>query len=59
MWVKVCGIRDQPAAIALANLPAGDRPDAVGLNFYPGSRRCVDRDVAERIVAALGEVIAP
>ena len=59
MWVKVCGIRDQPAAIALANLPAGDRPDAVGLNFYPGSRRCVDRDVAERIVEALGEVIEP
>ncbi|GIS58504.1 MAG: hypothetical protein CM1200mP2_07290 [Planctomycetaceae bacterium] len=23
MWVKVCGIRDQPAAIALANLPMG------------------------------------
>ena len=53
MWVKVCGVREQPTAVALAGLPDGDRPDAVGLNFFPGSRRCVEPETAERIVAAL------
>ena len=59
MWVKVCGIRDQPTAIALAGLSDGDRPDAVGLNFFPGSRRCVEPETAERIVAALDGAIEP
>jgi len=57
MWVKVCGIRDASMATALAGLPDGDRPDAVGLNFFSGSRRCVDVPTAELIVAALGESI--
>jgi phosphoribosylanthranilate isomerase len=59
MWVKVCGIVNQSTAAKLAGLPAGDRPDAVGLNFYPGSRRCVDVRTAASIVAALGEAIEP
>lgn len=59
MWVKVCGIRNQSTATLLAGLPVGDRPDAVGLNFYPGSRRCVEVTTAESIVAVLGEVIEP
>ena len=59
MWVKVCGVREQPTAVALAGLPDGDRPDAVGLNFFPGSRRCVEPETAERIVAALDGAIEP
>ncbi len=59
MWVKVCGIRNQSTAMLMAGLPDGDRPDAVGLNFYSGSRRCVELPTAESIVAVLGEVIEP
>jgi len=55
MWVKVCGIRDTAMATALAGLPEADRPDAVGLNFFSGSRRCVDLKTAEAIVAVLSE----
>ena len=55
MWVKVCGIRDTAMATALAGLPEADRPDAVGLNFFSGSRRCVDLRTAESIVAVLGK----
>ena len=40
MWVKVCGLRNRSTASRLASLSDGDRPDAVGLNFYSGSRRC-------------------
>ena len=57
MWVKVCGIRDTAMATALAGLPESDRPDAVGLNFFSGSRRCVDPNTAGSIVAELGESI--
>jgi phosphoribosylanthranilate isomerase len=38
MWVKICGIRDPATAAAIAAL----RPDAIGFNFYRGSKRCID-----------------
>ena len=59
MWVKVCGIRNQSTATALAGLPDGDRPDAVGLNFFPGSRRCIDIAMAGSILASLDGKIEP
>jgi phosphoribosylanthranilate isomerase len=43
-WTKLCGVRDAVTAAALAEL----RPDAIGLNFYAGSARCVSaRDVVQ------------
>ena len=57
MWVKVCGLRNRSTASRLASLSDGDRPDAVGLNFYSGSRRCVTESSARSIVAEVGELI--
>ena len=59
MWVKVCGVRNQSTATALAGLPDGDRPDAVGLNFFPGSRRCIDIAMARSILDSLDGKIEP
>jgi phosphoribosylanthranilate isomerase len=47
--VKVCGITRPEDGIAAAQLGA----DAVGLVFYPPSRRCVTTEQARAIVAAL------
>lgn len=49
MWVKVCGVRDRETAIKIAELGA----DAVGLNFYSRSPRCINADVAFRISQSL------
>ena len=48
-WVKLCGVRDAGVAAALANL----KPDAVGFNFYPPSRRFVEHEVAATIAGLL------
>lgn len=45
MWVKICGIRDVETAGHIISL----KPDAVGLNFFEKSPRCVDRAVASEI----------
>jgi phosphoribosylanthranilate isomerase len=55
VWTKICGVRDLPAAIAIAKL----RPAAIGLNFYPASPRCVDDVTATRIVASLPAEVEP
>jgi phosphoribosylanthranilate isomerase len=55
MWVKICGVRDEANAKAVAAC----RPDAIGLNFYAGSPRSVSADVAARIVRALPPAIEP
>lgn len=49
MWVKICGIRDVATARWVAELS----PDAIGLNFYQGSPRCVDEATAKAIAAEL------
>lgn len=49
MWVKICGIRDVATARWVAELS----PDAIGLNFYKGSPRCVDEAVARAIASEL------
>ena len=49
MWVKICGIRD----VATAEQVAALRPDAVGLNFYGKSPRCVTLETARDIVRRL------
>ncbi|MEZ6057996.1 MAG: phosphoribosylanthranilate isomerase [Planctomycetaceae bacterium] len=49
MWVKICGIRDVQTALDVAALGG----DAIGLNFYPQSKRYVASSVAREIVAGL------
>jgi phosphoribosylanthranilate isomerase len=47
--IKICGITNVTDALAAAEAGA----DAIGLNFYPKSRRFVDQKTAQQIVAAL------
>lgn len=49
MWVKICGIRDVATAEQIISLG----PDAIGLNFFVRSPRCVDRSVAAEIAGVL------
>lgn len=52
--VKICGITNVEDARLVAEAGA----DAVGLNFYPKSPRCIDLATARRIIEALGPGIA-
>lgn len=53
--VKICGI----TTVADAELCASAGADAIGLNFFAGSPRCVDADTARAIVAAVaGRVLS-
>lgn len=51
--VKICGI----TSIADAELAVECGASAIGLNFWPGSARCVDVTTARSIVDAVGERI--
>jgi len=55
MWVKICGM----TALDDVETVAALQPDAIGLNFYRGSRRCVDVPTARQLVARLPETIRP
>lgn len=55
MWTKICGIRDLDTAQRVALL----LPDAIGLNFFAGSRRLVGPDVAAAIVRELPDRVEP
>ncbi len=50
MWVKICGIRDSATAQSVCEAGA----DAIGLNFYAPSPRCVERAVAREIAQEFG-----
>lgn len=47
--VKICGVMNPADAVAVAAAGA----DAIGLNFVPGSPRCIDRDRARAVAAAI------
>lgn len=52
---KICGITSvRDAAVA-----AGAGCDAIGLNFYPGSPRCIEVPVARDIAASLPPFVTP
>ena len=53
MWIKICGIKDVETARWLSDL----RPDAIGLNFFPKSRRHVSLDMARQITKVIPDEI--
>jgi phosphoribosylanthranilate isomerase len=53
--VKICGVTRVEDAVLAAELGA----DMIGLNFFPGSPRCIDLAVARRIAAALPPGVEP
>jgi phosphoribosylanthranilate isomerase len=53
--IKVCGITCEEDACLAASLGA----DALGLNFYPRSPRCVSLDTAAHILRALPPFVEP
>ncbi|MEX1228770.1 MAG: phosphoribosylanthranilate isomerase [Planctomycetaceae bacterium] len=53
MFIKICGIRDVETARWVAALS----PDAIGLNFYVPSPRCVTPDVAAEICRTVSATI--
>lgn len=55
MWIKICGINEPATLPAIAAL----RPDAVGFNFYSGSKRRVSPDLAAAAIRALPAGIEP
>lgn len=55
MWVKICGVRDVPMAVAIAEAGA----DAIGLNFYAKSPRRVEPTIARHIVNELPDSVTP
>lgn len=54
MWVKICGIKDVATAESVAALS----PDAIGLNFFAKSPRCVSRSEAGKITTQLPKSIS-
>jgi phosphoribosylanthranilate isomerase len=53
--VKICGITNEEDACLAASLGV----DAIGLNFYARSPRCVSEETAARIVRALPPFVEP
>jgi phosphoribosylanthranilate isomerase len=51
IWVKICGVTRVSDAELAAELGA----DAIGLNFVPSSKRCIDWQTASAITRAVGE----
>jgi phosphoribosylanthranilate isomerase len=55
MWIKICGVTNLDEALSIAALGA----DAIGLNFYSNTPRCIPVNRAAAITAALPETIEP
>lgn len=53
MWIKICGVTTVDDALGIEALGA----DAIGLNFYSGTQRCVSLEQATEIVQALPETV--
>jgi phosphoribosylanthranilate isomerase len=53
--IKICGVTNVNDAVAAVDAGA----DAIGLNFYRGSKRCVESDIARQIVARIGNRTEP
>jgi phosphoribosylanthranilate isomerase len=51
--IKICGITNEDDGVQAASLGA----DAIGLNFYAGSPRCIDAATAGRIVKRLPPLV--
>ncbi|QDT36921.1 phosphoribosylanthranilate isomerase [Stratiformator vulcanicus] len=54
MWVKFCGLTSVEAVRSLSSL----QPDALGLNFYDRSVRCVSVQLAQEMTEAIPPSIA-
>jgi phosphoribosylanthranilate isomerase len=53
VFVKICGITRPADAIAAVDAGA----DAIGLNFVPTSRRCIDIEAAQAILAVVPDYV--
>ena len=55
LWIKICGIRD----VETAEIAVDAGVQAIGLNFYPSSPRCVGVSIATEIVDSLPSSVTP
>ena len=53
--IKICGVTSIEDACTAASLGA----DALGFNFYQGSKRCLRPDVAQSILRELPPFVEP
>lgn len=53
--IKICGITRPADALQAAQLGA----DALGLNFFPGTKRCISRETARAILQQLPPFVEP
>lgn len=53
MWIKICGI----TTVDDARVVSASGADAVGLNFYPPSKRYLPADVAVSVRAAIADAV--
>lgn len=54
MWIKICGLKTASEARQISEL----KPDAIGLNFYSGSKRGISPETAREICREIPDSVS-